>query len=81
MSRDEQIRSAKVLLPNNKTIGRPINLLFPIECPSTNVNETIQNCNRENTSDQDVGNTDSNKPKNTAAREAKQRIKEQLRDN
>ena len=81
VSRDEQIRSAKVLLPNNKTIGRPINLLFPIECPSTNANETIQNCNSENTCDQDVGNTDSTKPKRTAAREAERRIKEQLRDN
>ena len=81
VSRDEQIRSAKVLLPNNKTIGRPINLLFPIECPSTNANEAIQNCNSENTCDQDVGNTDSTKPKRTAAREAERRIKEQLRDN
>ena len=81
VSRDEQIRSAKVLLPNNKTIGRPINLLFPIECPSTNANETIQNCNSEYTSDQGGGNTDSTKPKRTAAREAERRIKEQLRDN
>ena len=69
VSRDNQIRSAKVLLPNNKTIGRPINLLFPIECPSTNANETIRSCNSENTSDQDGDNKDSTKPKRTAARE------------
>lgn len=30
---DGEIRSAKVLLPSNKVIGRPLNLLYPIECP------------------------------------------------
>ena len=31
-SRDQQVRSAKVLLPSKKMIGRPLNLLYPIEC-------------------------------------------------
>ena len=30
-SRDQHVRSAKVLLPSNKIIGRPLNLLYPIE--------------------------------------------------
>ena len=31
-SRDQQKRSAKVLLLSKKIIGRPLNLLYPIEC-------------------------------------------------
>ena len=31
-SRDGEIRSAKVLLPSKKIIGRPLSLLYPIEC-------------------------------------------------
>ena len=29
---DQQVRSAKVLLPTKKVIGRPLNHLYPIEC-------------------------------------------------
>lgn len=81
-SRDGQVRSAKILLPNNKVIGRPINLLFPIECPTTDeARETTQSCDRENTSKQGGDKTDIVKPKRNAAMKAEQRIKEQLRDN
>ena len=45
MSRDEQVRSAQFMLPNNKTIGRPINLLIPIECLLTDAQEMIQSHN------------------------------------
>ena len=31
-SQDGQIRSGRVLLPNKKTLNRPLNLLYPIEC-------------------------------------------------
>ena len=31
-SRDGQTRSAKIQLPNNKIVGRPLNLLYPVEC-------------------------------------------------
>ena len=31
-SRDGQIRSAKILLPSKKIFGRPLSLLYPIEC-------------------------------------------------
>ena len=34
-SRDGEVRSAKIVLPNNKVTGRPLNLLFPIECSTT----------------------------------------------
>ena len=34
INRDGEVRSAKVLLPSHKLIGRPLNLLFPIECPT-----------------------------------------------
>ena len=30
-NRDGQVRSAKIVLPNNKGISRPLNLWFPIE--------------------------------------------------
>ena len=35
-SKDGQIRSAKVLLPSKKIIGRFLNVLYPIECPVHN---------------------------------------------
>lgn len=81
-SRDGQVRSAKILLPNNKVIGRPINLLFPIECPTTvEAGEMTQGCDIEKTSKQSDDKTDLVKPKRDAAIKAQQRIKEQLRDN
>jgi hypothetical protein len=32
VSRDKQVRSAKVKLPSEKVLGRPVNLLYPLEC-------------------------------------------------
>lgn len=81
-SRDGQVRSAKILLSNNKVIGRPINLLFPIECPTTvEAGEMTQGCDSEKTSKQSDDKTDLVKPKRDSAIKAQQRIKEQLRDN
>ena len=37
-SRDGHIRSARVLLSLNKVIGRPLSLLFPIECQDMGTN-------------------------------------------
>ena len=31
-SRDGQVRSAKIKLPNSNVLGRPLNLLYPLEC-------------------------------------------------
>ena len=42
-SRDGEVTLAKIVLPNNKVIGRPLNLLFPVECPTTEGKESIQN--------------------------------------
>ena len=39
-SRDGQVRSAKVLLPSNRVIGRPLNLLYPVECQVTEPDKT-----------------------------------------
>ena len=33
---DQQVRSAKVLLPTKKVISRPLNLLYPVECSEEN---------------------------------------------
>ena len=32
VSRDQQVRSAKILLPTKRVIGRPLSLLYPVEC-------------------------------------------------
>ena len=81
-SGDGQVRSARILLPNNKVIGRPINLLFPTECPTTDeAGEMTLSCDGENTSKQGGEKTELVKPKRKAAMKAEQRIKEQLRDN
>ena len=80
-SRDGQVRSAKILLPNNKVIGRPINLLFPIECPTTDgAEETTRGNDSVNTNEQKDVKTDLVKPKRDAAIKAQKRIQEQLKD-
>jgi hypothetical protein len=38
-SRDGEIRSAKVLTSNGKEIGRPLNLLYPLEVSEQSQNE------------------------------------------
>ena len=45
-SQDGQIRSGRVLLPNKKTLNRPLNLLYPIEC-----SKETETKDRENTSE------------------------------
>lgn len=86
-SRDGHIRSAKVLLPSKKIIGRPSCSLYPIECQETD--DTDTNCPHRNFDDQtnegqnnepDHGATNVIRPKRLAASIAKQRISEQLRD-
>ena len=48
-SQDGQIRSGRVLLPNKKTLNRPLNLLYPIEC-----SKETETKDRENTSENQV---------------------------
>ena len=90
-SRDGQIRSAKVLLPSKKIIGRPLNLLYPLECQvkdtdTNQLGDTRQNPLRNQ--NDDTGNVTKPdeppsliRPKRLAANKAQQRISEQLRDN
>ncbi|XP_062582984.1 uncharacterized protein LOC134244753 [Saccostrea cucullata] len=49
VSRDGQIRSGKVLLPNKKTLNRPLNLLYPIECSK----ETESNDRKDQSTESD----------------------------
>lgn len=80
-SRDGQTRSAKVLLPTNKIIGRPLSLLYPVECPR----ETDSDPNNGQTNEQSIQSTPVDKqtrrqqPERESARKAMKNIKEQLR--
>ena len=76
---DNHIRAAKVILPTNRVVSRPLNLLYPLECP--------QDRNRDNGGSDDEymcppdqptdDNTRRRAPRD-AARIAMRRIKEQL---
>ena len=69
------------MLPNNKVFGRPLNLLFPIEFPTTEAKESIQSYNDVNDRKQGDDQLVRFRPKRDAAMKAEQRIKEQLKDN
>ena len=88
-SRDGQCRSARVLLGSNKVICRPLNLLYPIECQTTEINRDSQNQSKQQTADKqnvaevqidrvDSGDRDSRRPKRLAASTSRDRIREQL---
>lgn len=81
-SRDGNVRSAKVILPSRRIIGRPLNLLFPIECPTPDIESKVltQNSDVVNTTEQDNDKTDLGRSKRNAAAKAEQRISEKLRD-
>ena len=88
-SRDWQCRSARVLLASNKVIGRPLSLLYPIECQAKEMNRDSQNQSKQQTADKQnvaevqidrVNNSDrdSGRPKRLTASTARVRIREQL---
>ena len=52
-SRDGEARSAKVLLPSQKIMGRPLNLLFPLECPAERNQYLNNDTGNGNTTDKD----------------------------
>ena len=78
-SKDGQVRSAKVLLPSNKIIGRPLNLLYPIECPveDTETSSNDINSDRHILKGNGAEEVKTNKPKRQAAMK---RITKQLRN-
>ena len=80
-SKDGQIRSAKVLLPSNKIIGRPLNLLYPIECPveDTKTSSNDINSDRQILNGNGAEEVQTSKPKRQAANKAMKRITERLR--
>ena len=45
-SGDDEIRSAKVLLPSRKVIGRPLKLLYRNECPLGKIEPEIDRNDR-----------------------------------
>ena len=81
ISRDGKVRSAKVLLPPQKWIGRPLNLLFPIDAQQKDTNQQIkilqmiQQQIRDNMMSMSI-----TRPRREAATKALHRIKKQLSD-
>lgn len=80
-SEDGEIRSAKVLLPTGKLIGRPLNLLYPIECPE---NDNHRDKNKTGTGiperDKQDYKQQEQRPKRQAAVKALDKIRSTLND-
>lgn len=86
-SRDGQVRSAKVLLPSNRIIGRPLNLLYPVECQVTEPDQIPEGNSSTTTRNGDTPElvktdqqTNLGRPFRLAACKDKQKISEQLKD-
>ena len=76
-SRDGQIRSAKVSLPTNRIIGRPLNQLYPVECPQENDSQPNKGQTRQSIPDDEP--QQPQRPVRESARKAIQYIKKHLR--
>ena len=72
------MRSAKVLLPSKKIIGRPLNLLYPIECSGKE--QGPKKANQKLSDNQEDDTTGRRQPTRQAAMRALHRIKQQLND-
>ncbi|MES9884883.1 MAG: hypothetical protein ABW185_28910, partial [Sedimenticola sp.] len=77
ISHDGQTRSAKVLLTSGRRIGRPLNLLYPIECPgdSAPIDPVII---KQTGGPAETRSTD-HRPERGAAQVARMKIQEQLK--
>ena len=79
-SADGEIRSAKVLLPTRKVLGRPLKLWYPIECPLAK-EEHVTDRNNANIQGETKDNEQSIlRPKRQAAIRALDNIKRQMND-
>ena len=80
-SRDGEARSAKVLLPSQKLMGRPLNLLFPLECPAERNQYLNNDTGNGNTTDKGQDELKAiTRPRREAANKALRRLRQQLID-
>ena len=79
-SGDDEIRSAKVLLPSRKVLGRPLKLLYPIECPLENEEHIIDRNNKNSQGESKDNDKTMVRPKRQAAIRALDNIKLQMND-
>lgn len=79
-SGDGEIRTAKVMLSSNKLIGRPLNLLYPIECPAEMDIQEIDNFQRKSKEGSINTEQTSKRTKRQAAIRALDRIKRNIND-
>ena len=79
-SGDDEIRSAKVLLPSRKVLGRPLKLLYPIECPLGNEEHLIDRNNKNSQGESKDNAKTMVRPKRQAAIRALDNIKRQMND-
>ena len=79
-SGDGEIRSAKVSLPSGKVFGRPLNLLYPIECPFAK-DEHGMNEHKGDSGTAIKDNEQKRRPKRQAAVRALENTRRQKQDN
>lgn len=72
-SRDGEIRSAKVQLSSGRVIGRPLNLLYPLE-----ITEKEEKCDNQNEFSEKENTQSQVRPKRSTVEETMRRIKQSL---
>ena len=75
---DDEIRSAKVLLPSRKVFGQPLKLLYPIKCPLGNEEHIIDRNNKNSQGESKAHDKTMVRPKGQAAIRALDNIKRQM---
>lgn len=72
-SRDGEIRSAKVQLSSGRVIGRPLNMLYPLE-----ITENKEECDNQNEFSEKENIQSQVRPKRSTVEETMRRIKQSL---